>query len=322
MQTIYVGEICALGAAASWALALVLFKKSGESYSPLVLNLFKNVIGLALLLMTLPFCGDVLNELFQSESQDVCLLLVSGILGITIADTLLLYSLRLIGVGLLTIMECTYTPSVVIVGWLFLGETIEPFHYWGAALIVLAVFVSSTHRPPDDRTRRELVFGMLIGALAIILMAVGIVVAKPVLESFSLILASTIRLGGGTLVLVVWMAASSKRATYFRVFRPSPGWRTAMPASILGTYVSMILWVGGFKFAPAAIAAVLNQTSTVIALSLATVVLKEVFTKRKFMACLMALAGVCIIAFSSERTTRPMEHGGDTAPVPVGAASR
>jgi drug/metabolite transporter (DMT)-like permease len=60
--------------------------------------------------------------------------------------------------------------------------------------------------------------------------------------------------------------------------------------------------VGGFKYtANAGVAAILNQTSVVFALLLATVVLREALTRRKLAAVVLALAGVVLIVFWGNR---------------------
>ncbi len=295
MPDAWIGKISALAAAVTWSLALVLFKRSGETLHPLALNAFKNTIGLVLLLATLVFAGEDLSMVLTAPPGDLCILILSGIIGIAVADTLLFYSLNLLGVGLLTIAECSYTPSVVVVAWLFLGERIATFQYVGAGLILVAVVLCSAHKPPFGQTRRQVAWGMVLGVTAIMFMAVGIVVAKPVLEDFPLILASTLRLAGGSMILIVWMAARPNRARYFSVFRPARVWWTSVPAAVLGTYFAMIFWVAGFKYAQAGVAAVLNQTSTILALVFATLILKEPFTRRKAVAAIVALSGVIII---------------------------
>ena len=66
-----VGELCALGAALTWAVAVVLFKRTGESVGPLALNMFKNVVGLVLFVATLAAAGELLRvgELFSMRDM-------------------------------------------------------------------------------------------------------------------------------------------------------------------------------------------------------------------------------------------------------------
>lgn len=289
------GEIYALLTAVVWAFALVLFKRSGERVSPLALNLFKNVIGLALLAATLTIMWDGPGVLRQYPRQDICILVFSGIVGIALADTALFAALNLIGVGILSIVDCLYAPSIILFAWLLLSETLTWPLYVGGALVLGGIVVSSRHPPPPGRTRRQLVGGALLGALALALMGFGIVLAKPLLEYFPLIWATTIRLLAGTGALALLALASSKRREHWSVFKPSPVWWHSVPASVLGAYVSMILWVAGFKYAKASSVAILNQTSVIFALILATLILKEAFTRRKLVAVVLAMGGALIV---------------------------
>lgn len=291
----HTGEICALLAAVSWASALVLFKISGESMSPLSLNLFKNVVGVILLWATMPLIQERAQATTPLGVDDFCILIASGIIGIAIADTLLFYALRRIGVGLLSIAECSYAPLVVVFALLMLGEQIESRHYLGGALVLSGVIVASTHAPPPGLARKDIVSGLLLAVISTMLMAFGIVWVKPILERTALVEAAFIRLAGGTVVLAGFMALSPQRAKLFSVFRPSQSWKTAIPASVFGTYFAMLFWVGGFKYTKAGIAAVLNQTSTILAFILASIFLHERLSRRKIIAVVLALAGVLVV---------------------------
>jgi drug/metabolite transporter (DMT)-like permease len=57
----------------------------------------------------------------------------------------------------------------------------------------------------------------------------------------------------------------------------------------------MMFWIGGFKYTKASIAAILNQTSVIFAMALATVVLGERLTLRKGTALALALCGVVVV---------------------------
>lgn len=296
------GQTCALLAAITWACALVLLKRSGERIQPVSLNLYKNAVGLTLLIATLAVLTatgcESMQTLLQLSTGDICLLLLSGIVGIALADTLFLHALNLIGVGLMSVMDCTYTPIAVLFAWVLLSEKLTVFHYVGAGLIVAGVFIASRHSPPVNRTRRQIVGGMFLAVLAIAMMALGIVLPKPILERTGVLWATTIRLvpGFGMLALFALLGRGWKQ--HWRVFRPSGLWCVALPASILGTYLSMVFWVAGFKYTYASVAAVLNQTSVIFASILAAVFLREHFGGRKIASLLLALVGVFIVTFS------------------------
>lgn len=294
------GQVCALLSAMNWAASMVLFKVSGERVSPLALNLFKNVVALILLTVTLLLSGARVSELTATAPADMYLMLVSGFIGIAVADTAFFAALNRLGVGFTSVVECVYSPSVILFAVVLLKEQPRWAHFLGAGLILSAVYVSSRHAPPPGYTRRQLVAGFLYGALAMALMALGIVIAKPVLEGdgMPLIWATTLRLLAGTGPLALMALASPNRAKHAAVFRPSRVWFTSIPASVLGAYLAMILWMAGFKYATATTAAMLNQTSSVFALLLAAWFLKEPLTRRKLVAVVLALSGVVCVTLS------------------------
>lgn len=293
------GKTCAVASALLWAVALILFKWCGEKIPPLALNLFKNVVGLILLVATLLCLGHGLDMVSPFPIRDIWILVLSGIIGIALADTLFFYSLNLLGVGLVAIVDCLYSPFAVLFAVWILLEELSVGQYFGAALIVTGVLVSSRHDPAGGKTRRQLLAGTLFGASAMALMAFGIVLAKPVLTDFPLIWATTIRLFAGTVSLAVLAVASPRRRLWWSGFRPSATWKVSIPASVLGCYFCLILWIAGFKYTQAAVAAVLNQTNTIFAIILATLVLREPFGRRKLIATTLAIAGVILVTINS-----------------------
>jgi drug/metabolite transporter (DMT)-like permease len=299
------GQFFALLTAILWACALVLFKVSGERVGPIALNLYKNAVGLTLLGLTVAVelaVGWVTwQQITDWHYGDYMILLLSGVIGIAIADSVFFYALNLIGVGLMSVVDCAYSPLVILFGFLLLCETLTPFHYAGAALIIVGVFVASRHPVPVNRTRRQIVLGMFLGAAAVGMMAFGIVLAKPILEGFPLVLATAVRMFAGTLFLSLTAMLGRNWQRHWTIFKPSRAWRAALPGSILGSYVCMILWVGGFKYTYAAVAGVLNQTSVIFASVLAAIFLKEHFGGRKIAALTFAVIGVMIVM-----TARPL----------------
>lgn len=296
------GQVCALLAAIAWAFAVVWFKRSGDKIAPLPLNLFKNVVALVLLAATLLVIGERFETLRRFSREDFWILLFSGVVGIALADTLFFHSLNLIGVGIVSIVDCLYSPFTILFAALLLFEELTTLHLVGGGLIISGVLISSGHEPPADRTRAQVTLGVLLGAVAVALMGFGIVLAKPVLDvaGFPLFWATTLRLLAGTAALALFAAASPGRREHFAVFRPSGAWKHAIPGSIAGAYLAMLLWVAGYKYTHATVAALLNQTAVIFALILATLMLNERFTRRKAASVALALSGIVLVTFNSQ----------------------
>lgn len=68
-----------------------------------------------------------------------------------------------------------------------------------------------------------------------------------------------------------------------------------IPGSILGTYLALVFWIGGMKYAPASVASALNQTSNIFIFVLAALFLKERITPYKIAGIIMAVAGVFLV---------------------------
>lgn len=311
------GQACALITAITWGYAVVLFKQSGEhDISPLALNLFKNAVGLVLLIVTLvamlALQPDSVAMLLRQPGGEVALLVLSGVLGIAIADTLFFYALNLIGVGLISIVDCSYTPFMIFFGWLIAKEHLTVLHYVGAALVIGGVFIATEHTPPAGRTRRQILAGVFLATLAIALMALGIVMVKGILDRFPvkwestlLIWATAVRLAAGFGALAIFTLLlqalarrrqpAPERAAIWGVFRPRPGWRYALPGAVLGTYFSLVLWVAGIKYTHIGVAAVLNQTSVIWSCIFAALILRERFGARQIGALALAMFGAVTV---------------------------
>lgn len=287
------GQIYALACALVWSFAVVLLKRSGENIGPLALNIFRVAFSLPLLLAATALMGQPL--LPPAPARDYLVLIASGTLAIALADTLFHASLNIVGAGVTAIVDTFYSPMVVLLALVLLGERIGALDWVGMLLIVGAVFLSTTVEPMPGRTRAQVATGVLLGLGHIVLLALGIVIAKPVLNHSPVLWATTIRQAGALAVLVAMGLISPRRREHFAVLRPSHHWRTMVPATVLGSFLALILWIAGMKYTLASIAAILNQSSTIWILLLSVVLLHERMTPRKALSAFLALAGVLLV---------------------------
>ncbi|MDP2305544.1 MAG: DMT family transporter [Pseudomonadota bacterium] len=297
MSDVSLGELCALLAPLSWSVAVILFKRS--SAAPAIsLNLFKNTFGLVLLSITMLVLGISIPT--DRSGEDWARLIVSGFLGLAVADTLLFEGLRRIGAARLAVVDTIYAPMVVLLCWVFLGEQPNASFVLGGALVIGGVTLASVDPSALARdvgavagreARREVSLGALYATLAIVGTAIGVVIAKPVLERSDLIEVTWTRLVAGVIGMIVFTVVRGRGAEAMVAFWPGPLWRTLVPAAFFGTYLSLIFWLGGFKWADASVAATLNQMATVYLLVFARYVLKEPLLPRQVVGSLAAAAG-------------------------------
>jgi drug/metabolite transporter (DMT)-like permease len=279
-----------------WALAVVLFRLSGQKIPPLALNLFKNVVAVALFAVTIAALGMEFAP--DVGARNYILLAISGFIGLAIADTIYFKSLNVLGAGLASIVACLYSPSVILFSMVFLGERLSTGDIIGAAMILSSVVLSSGHKLPPGITRRQMIVGIVIGAAAAVFMGLGVAIAKPALNDSPVLWATAMRLATATLALAILSPFISEGKKMWTCFKPSSIWKVTLPASVVGAYLAMVLWIAGIKYTTASVAAILNQTSVIWVLPFAALILGEKITGRKMIAVTIALAGVMLVTLT------------------------
>jgi drug/metabolite transporter (DMT)-like permease len=274
-------------------LAVILFRRSGETVAPYALNVFRVGLSSLLLLATLLMLG--LPVLPDRPATDYLLLVASGAIGIVLSDTLFHRSLNIVGAGINAIVDCLFSPFTALLALLLLGETLSALQLGGMGLVIGAVALATHAVPPPNTTRTELVIGILWGVAAMLTLALGLVLAKPVLTDAPVLWVVVMRQLASLALMIPIALVSGSRREILAVFRPKRDWRFIVPGTLLGSYLALMLWLGGMKYTLTGAAAVLNQTATIFILVFAAVFLKEPFTRRRVLAAGLAFAGIVLV---------------------------
>ena len=146
------GDICAVASALFWSVAVILMRVSGLKVPPLPLTFFKIWVAVLLLMGTLLWEGS--PWVLDLTSQDYLRLVVSAVLGITLADTMIASALNRLGASLQALADCVYSPVIALVGLVMFGEHLSAWEMMGGALVVSGVFVGATRtveiKKPND----------------------------------------------------------------------------------------------------------------------------------------------------------------------------
>ncbi|MEQ1569732.1 MAG: DMT family transporter [Myxococcota bacterium] len=293
----HAGEISALLAPLCWAVAVILYRRS-VGVSALSMNLFKNALAVVLLGFTVwalgvPFPAD-------RSWTDWLRLVASGVLGLAVADTLLFEGLRRVGAARVALVDTVYAPLMVVLSWAFLGERPSGSFLIGAAAVVVGVTLATVDvRAAFAAGERQIVIGMTFALGAIVGTVFGVLLAKPVLEESDLFEVTLTRLVAGNVALALFVTARGGWREASVAFRPAPVWKTLVPGAVIGTYLSLVFWLGGFKWGDASVAAVLNQMATVYILALARIVLGETLEPRQVGGALVAAGGALFIVLAA-----------------------
>ena len=262
---------------------------------PIALNTFKNTLAMVLVL---PIVFLHSGSRPHSASQaDYTLLLFSGAAGIAVADSLVFKGLNLLGAGLSSIVNCTYSPFIILFSVLFIGESLGWVQILGVLLIISAVLTATSLKGRGPVSRHDLILGVICCAAAMAIMGISIVMVKPLLDRSPVLWATGIRLIGGCVGLGVLLLIHPRRRAIIGSMICARSWKYTLWGSFLGGYVALILWIGGMKYTQASTAAALNQTSNIFVFLLAACFLKERITWLRGTAICAAVLGALLVTF-------------------------
>ena len=286
------GDIFAILTALCWSSGVIFFHVSGRILGSLQISLLKNIIGVIGFIGFLAVQGD---EFPLFTYHDLWIMIISGTFGVAVGDLLFLASLRRLGAGLNAIVSTAYSPTVFLLAFFMFGEVISLQAYFGGVLVITGIIIG-TLEIPKDRGRENIAWGVLYGFTAQALTAFSVLLLKPIMETHPVVPIALVRFSTGALLsigfLVFAKGLPALRETMKQGFKHPP----LIMGSILGTFLSVIFWLAGYKYTLAGRAAIYNQLSTIFIILLAAIFLKEAMTRRKWLAVSCALSGVLLVS--------------------------
>ena len=287
------GEVFALSSALIWALATVLMRRVGETLPAFELNLFKNCLGMLLVVPTILVFGE--PGLPAYSASELIIVFASGLIGIALADTWYLQALNLMGAGRTGIVASLFSPFVILLSTVFLGERMIATQWLGFFLVISGVLLVTWRVNRHTVETQEIRKGAILGVSAIFMMALGIVMVKEILETRPFLWTVELRLAGGVAGMLFFISAQSRWQSVKENFRQPQPWGTVITASFLASYLSLILWLAGYKLIDASVASILNQTNAAFILLFAWLILGEHMSRRKLIGVSLTIVGVLIM---------------------------
>jgi len=273
----------------SWALGSVLFRRLGDHLPPVALTFAKGITGVALLGAAVSIIG------FEPIDADVWLLLIlSGLLGIALGDTLFFLALNSLGAHVVVILFTLGQVLTVVLAVIWLGEQPQPQAWSGITLILIGVSVVMWNRIAGEEGRTRIA-GVVYGLLSVVAMSVSIIIAKEALETTGTVQATFIRLLSGTIGVYLFGQFSGRLVSDLNALRQP---------RVLGLFLVSVTIVtfGGFWLSLAAIAHVdvaiantLSATEPLFVLPLAAFLLKERITAPVIFGSLVTVAGIILV---------------------------
>ncbi len=288
------GDFYALLTAVCWSIAVILFDISSKNMGSLQMSLIKNLIGVIGFIFTIIFLKIPVP---QFSNLEIILLLISGLIGVGIADLMFLSSLKKLGSGFSAIIATIYSPSIFLFSFLMFSDSISFKSYIGGLLVIFGIIVSSFELPKTNN-KKTIIFGITFGIFAQMFTAFSILLVKPIMLENSIIFVALYRFSIGLLFTIIFLKYRSKNKDLFTNIVEGFKNKYIIIGSFMGTYLSVILWLAGFKYTLADRAAIYNQLSTILIILFAYFFLKEPISVKKWTGVILSILGAFIISIN------------------------
>lgn len=286
METL--GFIATLISAASWALGTVMFDRIGKVVPFAGLTFFKGLFSIILMAGLAVFSGGLTN----CNLNELLILTISGIIGISIGDTLFFRSLQDLGAKVQVLYFMMGQIITMLLSFLLLGDVLTVEEYIGALILLVGVVTVIWETQEDRPNKRR---GIIGGFLSILCFSVSTIMVKIAIGNIDVISATFYRMVAGTICVMFVGFTSKKFVSWAKPLRD---------IKLLGLFIFnvIVITLGGFMLSMFAIkhisvsmASVLSTTEPVFVLVFAYLVNKEKSTKRELTGAAITIIGLLMI---------------------------
>ena len=299
----YFGVFSALMAAFCWSVAVIIFKSASKFLSPLLIVVLKNSIAVFcfiafFIIFDIPFWVSSLGR------ADYYKIIISGVLGMGIADILFIRALGKIGAKRVAIVNCFEPGVVYFFSILLLGSFLTTIQLLGFFIVIIALLIISYEKDGleiDPKIKNQ---GMLTQVLAVILSSFGIVLIKPVLLKLNMSISQQLwvtffRLLPGFIFTWFLFLFQKNKIQLLMPLKIKSVTLKIIVASGLGTFLALSFWIIGYaNIKKPPVASILGQSSVLFIIILSYFFLYEKISKTKLVAMIFAVYGVFLVVLN------------------------
>ena len=284
----WIGIIAALGSAASWAFATVVFDRLGKVIPAAGMTFFKGLFSLVLMLILILCTGG-----FDTLSlHDFFFLALSGIIGISIGDTLFFRSLQDLGAKVQVLYFMLGQIVTMLLSFLLLGEVLSVEEYVGAMILLCGIMIVTIGKQEDHPNK---VRGIIGGFASILCFSISSIMVKVSIVDVGVPTATFWRMFFST-VSVMFIGFTSKRfVTWYTPLKQTRTLLLFLLNVVVITYGGFLLSMLAIKHITVSLASVLSATEPVFVLALAFLINHERVSRRELIGAAVTIAGLLMI---------------------------
>ncbi|WP_457751144.1 DMT family transporter [Thermococcus sp.] len=282
-MNIALGVVLAVAAAFVWALASVLSKMSMRDIKPITLNVIRLLLSAAFYIPLVLYLGVP-----NLATDRWAVLIVSGVIGFTLADWFFLEGMQLMGVSRAAILVTFHPILTMFTAHYVLGRPLTTGLLGGAVAISIAVILTATESYPSGEVNWK---GIAYVFLAQLMWTFAVIVTDWLVAGESVFSITGLRIGFGALGALAFVPSIRKDIKKLN----KKGWGLIGAITILGTILGQYFFTMALKMAGSSVATPVTESSPIIASILAVVFLKERLTRRLVYAMILTTLGILMI---------------------------
>ena len=298
-----------LGAATTasmfWAVSVVCYRKVGRVMPPVMLNMTKGMIAVAILSLFLLVDWQVLkNEQWDLSAPMLWLMALSGVIGIGLGDTMFFAGLNRMGARRMLLLFTINPVVTVVAAWALMDEPLTWPQLVGVALTCGGVAWVIAERNTKKSDGHVDLLGVIYGIGAATCQAAGVLMSRYVFEQVEMTAASSawLRLAAGSFALLLFLPLDKVLKDPGGEDHHHPAHPSKMQASLLFFTALMLGTVGGItlmqisvKYAnEVGVAGTLLSLSPLFVLPVVAL-LGEHISRRAVLGALVTIAGVALL---------------------------
>ena len=287
----------AILAALCWAIASLVSADVARSLGGLAFNRLR-LFFVSIMLIAYTFFIDTW---FTINIEYLTVIIISGLIGIFIGDTLLFIALQKIGPRRNNILFSLAAPFTVIINIIFLRDIASFISILGCFIVFFGVVVAIAYGDKKNVDHRwetiegSLSIGIFLAICAALCQAIGVVMMKPILNlGADPIASAAIRTTTSCMLLSLTFLLN------FEIFKAKKSLNSkiiiqSIISGFLGMALGMSLLLIALQKADAGIIATLSSTSPIMILFLLWVFTKKIPTLAAWIGTMVAIFGTSLI---------------------------
>lgn len=283
------GIMAGLLSAASWAFGTVVFERIGKVVPSVGITFLKGALSIVLMFLMICFAGGL-----QSVGiREFAFLSLSGVIGISIGDSLFFKSLQDLGAKTQVVFFLLGQILTMVLSLFILGELLSIGQYIGAMVLLIGIVVVVWGKQEKHPNK---VRGIVCGLLSIICFSSSAIMTKVAISNVDVVTATFYRMVFGTVFTLGFGVAAKQIGTWVKPLKYDIRISALLILNVVViTFGGFLLSMVAIKYIAVSLSSILGTMEPIFVLLFAFLINKERIRQRELIGTFITVVGLYLI---------------------------